>query len=73
MGIPMGVMAMEVIQMGATPTVVVAMEVIPTATGVRLARTTCNGLAGTAQDSSFGRRTRQDRVEVTMHLWRDVV
>jgi hypothetical protein len=68
MGIPMRVMAMEVIQMGATPTVVMAMEVIPT--GVRPARATRNGLAGTAQDSSFGRHTRQDRVEVTMHLGR---
>jgi hypothetical protein len=40
MGIPMGVMAMEVIRMGATPTVVMAMEVIPT--GTRLARATRN-------------------------------
>jgi hypothetical protein len=39
------VMAMG-IPMGATPTVVMAMEVIPT--GTRLARATRNGLAGTA-------------------------
>jgi hypothetical protein len=81
MGIPMGVMAMEVIRTGATPTVVMAMEVIPT--GVRQARATRkqriervlarHDLAGMARVSSFGRYTRQDRAEVTMPLWRDVV
>jgi hypothetical protein len=81
MGIPMGVMAMEVIRTGATPTVVMAMEVIPT--GVRPARATRNqrieralarhDLAGMARSFILWPDTRQDRAEVTMPLWRDVV
>jgi hypothetical protein len=69
------VMAMG-IPMGATPTVVMAMEVI--LTGTRLARATRNyrierilarhDLAGLALASSFGRHPQQDRPEVTMPL-----
>jgi hypothetical protein len=78
MGIPMGVMAMEVIRTGVTPTVVMAMGVIRT--GVNPARVTRNqriervlarhDLAGMARVSSFGRHTLQDRAEVTMPLCR---